>query len=124
MKTLEEAFSRKRPDVGHFRIFGSSVYCHVTKDPWKKLESTTELGILVGYIDTPHNYQVYFPTSRRTMVHIDLNWNELKSMWICPERELKLQAEEEILVPKEEEPQTDAKQLHAEFLGEETSTQA
>jgi len=26
MKTLEEAFSGKGPDVGHFRIFGSSVF--------------------------------------------------------------------------------------------------
>jgi len=56
MKTPEEAFSSKRPDVGHFKIFGSSVYCHVTKDAWKKLEPKTKLGILVGYTDTPHNY--------------------------------------------------------------------
>eukprot|EP00253_Pinus_taeda_P006699 PITA_06699 len=32
MKTLEEDFSSKRRDVGHFRTFGSSVYFHVTKD--------------------------------------------------------------------------------------------
>ena len=38
MKKLEEAFSGKRPDVGQFRIFGSSIYFHVTKDAWKKLE--------------------------------------------------------------------------------------
>jgi len=63
MKTPMEAFSGKRPDVSHFRIFGSSVYCHVTKDAWKKLDPTTELGILVGYIDTPHNYRVFLPTS-------------------------------------------------------------
>ena len=44
-----EAFSEKRPDVSHFRIFGSSFYCHVTKDAWKKLEPTAELGILMGY---------------------------------------------------------------------------
>lgn len=56
MKTPKEDYSDKRPDVGHFRIFGSSVYCHVTKDAWKKLELTIELGIFVGYIDTPHNY--------------------------------------------------------------------
>ena len=55
MKKPEEAFSDKRPDVGHFRIFGSSVYYHVTKYAQKKLEPTTELGILVGYTDTPHN---------------------------------------------------------------------
>eukprot|EP00253_Pinus_taeda_P001561 PITA_01561 len=57
MKTPMEAFSGKRPDVSHFRIFGPSVYCHVTKDARKKLDPTVELGILVGYIETPHNYQ-------------------------------------------------------------------
>jgi len=76
MKTPEEAFSEKRSDVGHFRIFGSLVYFHVTKDARKKLELTTELGILVGYIDTPHNYRVYLPTSQRTVVHRDLNFDE------------------------------------------------
>ncbi len=48
MKKLDEAYYGKRPDVGHFRIFGSSVYFHVTKDAWKKLEPTIELGIFVG----------------------------------------------------------------------------
>ena len=32
MKTPMEAFSGKRLDVSHFRIFGSLAYCHVTKD--------------------------------------------------------------------------------------------
>jgi len=41
MMTLEEAYSSKRLDVGHFNIFGSWVYLHVTKYAWKKLESTT-----------------------------------------------------------------------------------
>jgi len=38
MCTLEEAFPWKKPDVGHFRIFGSSLYFHVTKHAQKKLE--------------------------------------------------------------------------------------
>ena len=41
MSTLEEAFSGKRPDISHLRIFGSPVYIHVTKDARKKLEPTT-----------------------------------------------------------------------------------
>eukprot|EP00253_Pinus_taeda_P024765 PITA_24765 len=57
MKTPEEAFSGKRPDVDHFKIFGSL-------------------------------------------------------------------AVEELLVPKEEEPQTDAEQPHEKVPGVETSTQA
>jgi len=80
MKTPEEAFSRKRLDVSHFKIFGPSVFFHVTKDAQKKLELTAELGILVGYNDTPHKYRVYFPTNRRTMVRRDLKFDEQKAM--------------------------------------------
>ena len=58
MSTPEEAYSCKRPDISHLRIFGSPIYMHVTKDARKKLESTTEVGIFVGYTDTSHNYRV------------------------------------------------------------------
>ena len=80
MRTPEEVFFGKRLDVVHFRIFGSSVYCHVTKDARKKLESTTELGLFVGYIDTPHNYRVYLATIWRTVVCRDLKFDEQKAM--------------------------------------------
>ena len=49
MSTPEEAFTSKKPDVSHFKIFGSSVYVHVTKDSRKKLEPTAKVGIFVGY---------------------------------------------------------------------------
>jgi len=103
MKTPEEAFSDKRPNVGHFKIFGSSVYCHVTEDVRKKLESTAKLGIFVGYTDTPHNYQVYLSTSQRTVVRKYLKFDEKKAMRVSLERELQLQVVEELLVLKEDE---------------------
>jgi len=78
MKTPKEAYSGKRPDVVHLWIFGSSVYCHMTKDAWKKFEPTKKLGIFVGYTDTPHNYQVYMLTSRMTVVHRDIRFDEEK----------------------------------------------
>jgi hypothetical protein len=68
MSTLEEDFTGKKPDVCHFKIFGSSVYVHVTKNARKKLEPTTEVWIFVGYIETPHNYCVYFPNSKMTVM--------------------------------------------------------
>jgi hypothetical protein len=64
MSTPEEAFTGKKPDVSHFEIFGSSIYVHVTKDSRKKMESTAEVGIFVGYTKTPHNYRVYFPNDQ------------------------------------------------------------
>ena len=56
MSTLEEAFTSKKPDVSHFNIFGSFVYVNMTKDTRKKLEPTAEVGIFLGYTETPHNY--------------------------------------------------------------------
>ena len=63
MSTLEEAFTGKKLDVSHFKIFGSSGYVHVTKNARKKLEPTAEVRIFVGYAETTHNYHVYFPNS-------------------------------------------------------------
>ena len=68
MSTPEEAFSGKKPDISHLKIFGSSVYIHVTKDTRNKLEPIAEVGIFVGYTETPHNYHVYFPNSWMTVV--------------------------------------------------------
>ena len=48
MSTSEEDFTGKKPNVSHFKIFGSSVYVHVTKDTRKKLEPTAEVGIFLG----------------------------------------------------------------------------
>jgi len=80
MKTPVEAFSGKRLDVSHFKIFGSWVYFHVTKDSRKKLDQTAKLGIVAGYTDTPHNYRVFLPTSQRTVVCRDLKFDEQKAM--------------------------------------------
>jgi len=80
MKTLEEAYSIKRPDVGNFRSFGSPVYFHVTKEAWKKLDPIKEFRIFVGYTNTPHNYRVYMPTSWMTVVHRDIRFSEEKVM--------------------------------------------
>ena len=68
MSTPEEVFIGKKLDVSHFKIFGSSIYVHVTKNARKKLEPTAEVGIFLGYTETPHNYRVYFPNSRMTVM--------------------------------------------------------
>jgi len=56
------------------------------------------------------------------MVRRDLKFNEQKAMHLSLERELKLHAEEGLLVPKEKEPQIDVEQSHAEDPRVETTT--
>jgi hypothetical protein len=48
-KTLEEVFTGRRPEVGHFRIFGCLVYCHVPSEKRRKLKAIVEKEIFVGY---------------------------------------------------------------------------
>ena len=68
MSTIEEAFIGKKPDVSYFKIFGSSIYVHVTKDARKNLEPRAEIGIFLAYTETPHNYWVYFQNNRMIVV--------------------------------------------------------
>ena len=112
MSTPEKDFSGKKPNVAHFRIFCSSVYYHVTKEARKNLEPIVELGIFVGYTDTPHKNQVYLPSHKMTVVHRDVKFNEEKAMRSSVERELQLHTDEDLLAPKEE-PQDDVEQPHA-----------
>ena len=120
MSTLEEDFSGKKLDVSYFKIFGSSVYVHVTKDIRKKLEPIAKIGIFVGYTNTPHNYRVYFPNRWLTVVRQDTKFHEEKAMRLSRERELDLHVDEELLVPKDE-PQ-DVEQPHAEDHGVKENT--
>jgi hypothetical protein len=122
MSTPEEAFTGKKLDVSHFKIFGSSVYVHVTKNARKKLEPTAEVEIFVGYIETPHNYRVYLPNNKMTVMRRDIKVDEGKAMWLSLERELDLHAKEELLVPNDEAQDVD--QPHEEVHGVEEATHA
>ena len=66
------------------------------------MEPTTEIGIFVGYIDTSHNYLVYFSNNIMTVVIQDVKFDEEKDMRLSLERELDLHVEEELLVSKNE----------------------
>ena len=122
MSTPEEAFTGKKPDFSDFKIFGSSVYVHVTKVARKKMEPTAEVGIFVGYTKTPHNYRVYFPNSRMIVVRRDIKFDAGKAVWLSLDRELDLHAEKELLVPKDESQDVD--QPHDEVHGLEGNTHA
>jgi hypothetical protein len=121
MSTPEEAFTSKKLDVLHLNFFGSSVFVHVNKDARKKLESTAEVGIFVGYTKTPHNYRVYLLNSKMIFIRRDIKFDEGKAMQLSLERELDLHAEEELLVPKDESQDVD--QPHEKVHGVEETTQ-
>jgi transposase InsO family protein len=46
--TLEEAFFGKKPEVGHFRIFGCITYSYVPSEKRTNIDPMTKRGIFVG----------------------------------------------------------------------------
>jgi hypothetical protein len=60
-KTLEEAFSGVKPEIGHLRIFGCPVYIHVPVEKRMKLEPSGQKGIFVGYNETSKDYRIFIP---------------------------------------------------------------
>lgn len=102
MITPKEAFSERNLDVSHFRIFGTIVYFHVSNDRGNKHESTIEMGVFIGYIESPHNYGVYFPLIKVTVVRRDVKFYQEKAMRCSLKRYLSISLEEEILATKED----------------------
>jgi hypothetical protein len=80
--TPKGAFTRKKREVRHFKIFGCLVYCHVPSDKRMKFNSTAEKGIFVGYSETSKVYRVHVPALKKTMVRRDVRFEEEKDFRI------------------------------------------
>jgi hypothetical protein len=100
--TPEEAFTGKKHDVSHFRIFGSLVYYHVPSENRKKLEPMAIKGIFVGYIETTKAYRVYVSALRRPVIRRDVKFEEGRALSKSLEREQTAEKDEEQHTPKSE----------------------
>jgi hypothetical protein len=74
--TPEEAFSGKKPNVEHLRIFGCPVYIHISKDKRKKLEPSGKKGIFVGYSESSKAHIIYILEQHKVEVRRDVILNE------------------------------------------------
>jgi transposase InsO family protein len=74
--TPEEAFSGKKPEVGHLRIFGCITYSYVPSEKRTKMEPTIERGIFVGYSETSKAFRIYLPSLRKTVLRRDVRFEE------------------------------------------------
>ena len=75
-KTPEEKFTGKKPDVSHFKIFGSPVYFHVLKEKRNKLGASGKKGICVGYGENTKGYRIYVAGQREVITSHDVTFDE------------------------------------------------
>jgi hypothetical protein len=70
--TPEEAFTKVKPQIGHFIIFGCPMYLHVPKEKRSKLEPSGRKGTFVGYNESSKAYRIYIPGQRQIEVSRDV----------------------------------------------------
>lgn len=58
-KTPFESWYLRKPDVSHFRIFGSYAYVHIPKTLRQKLDAKSQKLLLVGYSETQKAYRFF-----------------------------------------------------------------
>ena len=71
LKTPEEMFTGKKPEVSHLKIFGCPVFIHILKEKRNKLEPSKNKGIFVGYCEVSKAFRTYIPGHH----HIDISWD-------------------------------------------------
>ena len=96
--TPESVFTRNKPEVSYFRIFGAATYCHVPEEKRKKLDTTAEKGYLVGYSKNAKAYHIYIPESRKIVVWRDVKFMEERAFRKSREMLSATQSEEDPLV--------------------------
>ena len=74
--TLEETFTGEKPEIGHFRIFGCSLYIHVPRERRTKLEPSGKKGVFVGYGESANAYRIYIPGQRKIELSRDVTFEE------------------------------------------------
>lgn len=78
-RTPKSIFIGKKPEVRHFRIFGSVAYCHILDEKQSKLDQTAKKGYLVGYNESSKAYKIYIRGSRKIVVRRDLKFMEVRA---------------------------------------------
>ena len=79
--TPYEAWTTKKPSVGHIRMFGCDAYAHVPKDERGKLDPKAKKSIFVGYgEEETKGYLLYDAVHAKIMFSQDVMFNEGKHL--------------------------------------------
>ncbi|KAJ7976200.1 Retrovirus-related Pol polyprotein from transposon TNT 1-94 [Quillaja saponaria] len=75
-QTPQEAWSGKKPNVSHLRIFGSIAYAHVPDQERSKLDDRSVKYVFIGYDSNSKWYKLYNPRNGKIIVSRDVEFNE------------------------------------------------
>jgi hypothetical protein len=104
LKTPEEMFFGKKPEVNHLKIFGCPVFVYISKEKRTKLDPSGKMGIFVGYCEVSKAFRIYILGYYHIEINRDVNFDEdaaLKKLRRCQLEEV---YEKEPVAPRVAEP--------------------
>ncbi|KAG6411307.1 hypothetical protein SASPL_129387 [Salvia splendens] len=78
--TPQEAWNGRKPGIAHLRVFGSKAYAQVPDQTRSKLDDKSKPFIFIGYDSNTKGYKLYDPTSQKTMISRDVEFDE-EGVW-------------------------------------------
>ena len=79
--TLEEMFTRKKPDLSHLKVFGCLAYVHVLDELRSKMDPKAKKCVFIGYSLEQKGYRYYNPVTPKIKVSRDVVFDELNSWY-------------------------------------------
>eukprot|EP00253_Pinus_taeda_P002725 PITA_02725 len=77
--TPEEAWSSIKPDVSHFRVFGSEAWAHIPDEKHKALEPKSDKCTFFGYSEDVKGYRLIPFKSKNVIIRRNVKFDENKS---------------------------------------------
>jgi hypothetical protein len=74
--TSKEAWTKIKPDVSHFRVFGSIVWAHIPDEKRKAKQPKSEKCIFVGYSEDVKGYRLLQPHCNEIIIRRDVKFDE------------------------------------------------
>jgi hypothetical protein len=104
LKTSEEMFTAKKPEVSHLKIFGCPVFIHIPKEKRNKLEPSGKKGIFVGYCEVSKAFRIYIPGHRHIEISRNVTFDEDTALKKSRRCQLEEVYEEEPVIPRTVQP--------------------
>jgi hypothetical protein len=74
--TPEEDWTKIKPDVSHFRVFGSIAWAHIPDEKRKALQPKSEKCIFVGYSEDVKGYRLLQTHCNEIIIRRDVKFDE------------------------------------------------
>jgi hypothetical protein len=74
--TPKEAWTKIKPDVSHFRVFGNIAWAHIPDEKRKALHPKSENCIFVGYSEDVKGYRLLQPHCNEIIIRRDVKFDE------------------------------------------------